>query len=168
MVGFTGSRNLSPVYGALVAAVVSHYAAAGHSLAVGCAAGADQLVRQVAPHAQVFQAAAYAGLPVARLAQRSAAMVRAVQQAGPGSLLVGFAGSPCPPACRPRSSFQGHGSGTWGTLALAVGVGLPVVVWWCQPGPAALPAGWGSWSPLVIQNQLGFCFSPAGAQSGLL
>jgi hypothetical protein len=167
MVGFTGSRTLTPAYAALVAAVVAHYAAAGQPLAVGCAAGADNFVRQVAPHAQVFQAAAYAGPPVARLARRSAAMVRAVQQS-PAGLLVGFAGSPCPPACRPRSSFQGHGSGTWGTLALAVGVGLPVVLFWCQPGPAALPAGWGSWSPVFVAGLLAWQLGPAGQQPSLI
>lgn len=91
----------------------------------------------------------------ARLAGRSAALVFAVATSGPGACLVAFVRDPCPPHLRPTASasaaFSGHGSGSWGSLALAAGLGLPVVVFPLHPsgyGPA-LPILWpGSWSPI--------------------
>jgi len=156
MVGFTGSRSLPVQYAALVGHIAAHYAAAG-SVATGCAAGADQYVRQAVPGCQVFAVSTQPATapPRARFAMRSAAMVRAVQLSASPVGLIGFTGSPCPPACKPGGSFAGHGSGTWGTLALAAGLGLPVVVFWCSPHPPALPA-WGTWPAVVIAGQLGW------------
>ena len=89
---------------------------------------------------------------VGRLAGRSAALVSAVAaSSGPGCGLVAFVSSKCPPHLRPSRSpavaFSGHGSGSWGSLALAVGLSLPVVVFPFDPfgygaGPA-LPSSWG-------------------------
>ena len=80
-------------------------------------------------------------------------MVRACQVAG--GQVVGFPAGPCPPACKPRRSFQGGGSGTWGTLALAAGLGLPVVVFWGGSGPVQLPP-WGHWQAVFVAGQLGW------------
>jgi hypothetical protein len=69
-----------------------------------------------------------------RLASRSAALVSAVASSGSGAGLVGFVSSPCPPALIPSPlparcfSGRGPGSGSWGSLALAAGLRLPVVV----------------------------------------
>ena len=81
-------------------------------------------------------------------------MVRAVQQSGGRAGVVGFVSSPCP--VHPRSGkrlvpsrssvrcFGGFGSGTWSTLAFAVALGLPVVVFACGVSHrVALPSHWG-------------------------
>lgn len=99
---------------------------------------------------------------VARLASRSAALVSAVASSAGSSAvaasgLVGFVSSPCPPTLvpspSPSAAFSGHSSGSWGSLALAAGLGLPVVVFPFPPsgygrGPE-LPRFWpGSWAPV--------------------
>jgi hypothetical protein len=88
------------------------------------------------------------GVPLmGRLAQRSAAMVRAVASAGGGGGVVGFPAGACPAGCVPAAAWRSSGSGTWSTLALAAGLGLPVVVFPAGWSPGALPA-WpgGSWA----------------------
>lgn len=79
-------------------------------------------------------------------------MLAAAVAGGPGSGLVAFPGAPCPAVCRPVAGplavgrVSGGGSGTWLTVALAVGAGLPVVLF--LPAGVAAPA-WpgGSWLP---------------------
>jgi len=82
-----------------------------------------------------------------RLASRSAALVSAVAASGAGRGFVGFVSSPCPaglgPSASPSACFSGSGSGSWGSLALAAGLGLPVVVF--PLAGSALPSSWGSW-----------------------
>ena len=93
-----------------------------------------------------------------RLASRSAALVSAIAASGAGRGFVGFVTSPCPaglgPSPSPSVCFSGSGSGSWASLALASGLGLPVVVFpvgaLASAGPVgALPASWGSWTPLA-------------------
>ena len=92
-----------------------------------------------------------------RLANRSATLVSAAASSGPGSGLVGFVSSACPPTLVPSPSpsvaFSGHSSGSWGSLALAAGLGLPVVVFPVSPSGygrgSELPRFWpGSWAPV--------------------
>ncbi len=167
MVGFTGSRHLSRSFFPLVARVVSGHQ--GHPLAVGCAAGADLAVRIAAPGARVFRASAF-GSGRQSFARRSAALVQAVA-ASPSPLLVGFVSSPCPagivPSSSPSRCFCGGGSGSWATLALAAGLGVPVVVFWCGSGPLALPAGWGSWLAASASQAGGWRLSPRAVQPSL-
>jgi hypothetical protein len=153
MVGFTGSRSLPSQFAPLVGSVV---AAVSGPVAVGCAAGADALVRSAAgARAQVFHASAFAqpGAPrAAALVARSVALVRAVA-ASPSPALVGFVSSACPaglsPSASPSACFSGSGSGTWATLALAAGLGLPVFASLCGVSASALPSWWaGSWQPV--------------------
>jgi hypothetical protein len=147
VVGFSGSRRLAPAFAPLVAGVVASVLAAGRSVAVGCAAGADAFVRSAAPGALVFSAAAF-GSGRSAFAARSVALVRAVAAGGPGSGFVVFPGAPCPaglsPSARSSACFCGSGSGSWASAAFAVGLGLPLVVFPC--GFSALPA-WGRWVP---------------------
>jgi len=160
LVGFCGSRSLPASWAGLVSSVVASVLGSGRRVAVGCARGADQLVRSAAPGALVFSAsavAASAGLPAgsrASFARRSASLVSAVAASGPGAGFVGFVSSPCQASVRPSSSpgacFCGGGSGSWASLALAAGLGLPVVVFWCVPAgapvPQVAPPSWGgSW-----------------------
>ncbi|MEI2781267.1 MAG: hypothetical protein V9H25_08375 [Candidatus Competibacter sp.] len=147
VVGFSGSRRLSPAFAPLVAGVVASALARGRSVAVGCAAGADSFVRAAAPGALVFSAAAF-GAGRGAFAARSVALVRAVAAGGPGSGFVVFPSAPCPaglsPSARSSACFCGSGSGSWASAAFAVGLGLPLVVFPC--GFSALPA-WGRWAP---------------------
>jgi hypothetical protein len=132
--------------------------AAGRGVAVGCAPGADLLVRSAAgPAASVFSVAAL-GLSSAGcggFAARSVALVRAVAASGPGAGLVVFVSRPCPSGLLPCSApFSGLGSGSWASAALAAWLGLPVVVFWCGgslpfSAAAALPLSWGCWSPVA-------------------
>jgi len=134
LVGFSGSRAPSAQLSAACSAVLGVLPPI--SVAVGCAPGIDQLVRAAFPQARVFRAtSAHPGA----LAARSAHMVRQVAAAG-GCLLV-FPSGPCPGAVRVSSSFMGHGSGSWGSCALALGLGVPVLV--CAMVP---PATWQAWA----------------------
>lgn len=166
LVGFTGSRSLPASFGPLVSGVVSSVLAGGRLPAVGCAAGADLLVRSACPGAVVFWASSpvwsrqTALVPAARLSSRSVALVRAVAASGSGAGFVGFVSSACPAGLVPSSSssacFSGSGSGSWASLALAAGLGLPVVVFPFAGSAAWLPLSWGEWVPAA----------PSGAWAG--
>lgn len=145
VVGFSGGRRLSPAFRPRVSGVVSSVLAAGRSVAVGCAAGADSFVRAAAPGALVFPVS---GSSRSAFAARSVALVRAVAAGGPGSGLVVFPAAPCPAGLLPSASasacFCGLGSGSWASAAFAAGLGLPLVVFPC--GFSGLPP-WGVWVP---------------------
>lgn len=142
VVGFCGSRSLSGVWFDLAGRVASSFASSGASVVVGCALGCDLAVRSAVPSASVFSLA-FRGRGA--FASRSSAVVRASS-----SGLVGFVSSPCPVGLLPSPSasrcFSGFGSGSWASLAFAVGLGRPVVVFCCSSVPFALPSwGCGSW-----------------------
>lgn len=148
-----------------VGSVVASVAASGLGVAVGCASGADALVRSAAPGARVFRAAAF-GCGRAALVRRSVALVRAVSVSGRGARFFGFVVGPCPrsvsPSALSSACFCGGGSGSWASLAFAVGLGLPVVVFWCGSGAPVLPSWWGgAWSPVSVGGVSGFQFVPA-------
>lgn len=148
LVGFCGSRLLCSAHAPLVRAVVASVMRSERGVAVGCASGADRLVRVAAPDARVFRASAF-GDGRASFARRSAAMVAALLASGAGCGLVAFVSSACPAALSPSSSpsacFAGFGSGSWASVALAVGLGVPVVVFPCGGSSAWLPSWSGSW-----------------------
>lgn len=164
IVGFCGSRGLGAEASDYVGGVASAAAASGRAVVVGCAAGADEYVRRAVPGAVVFRASAF-GSGVRGLVARSAAMVRVVAGGGLGSGLVAFADVPCPsgvlPAASSAACFNGGGSGTWATVALAVGLGVPVIV---VPGRHAVLPTWpgGQWQPVKGDGPLrkGFRFTP--------
>jgi hypothetical protein len=133
-VGFSGSRSVvSPALAPACAGVPS-----GVPVLVGCAAGVDQAVRAVFPSARLFSVA---GGGRGAFAARSVAFVRAL--AGAGGVLLSFPSGPCPAGLLPSSSsaraFCGSGSGSWASLAFAVGVGLPCFVF----APFGVPPAWG-------------------------
>jgi hypothetical protein len=155
-VGFSGSRHLS---GAGLAALSSLFplVPSGCHVVVGCASGADLVVRlhwvQASPTAFasggrlcVFAVESGRwGSGRSAFARRSAAVVAAVPA---GGLLVVVPGSVSPPpGVVPCRSFRGGGSGSWGSAALALGNGRRVLLWL----PAgALPPAWAgvSWSSI--------------------
>lgn len=99
------------------------------AVAVGCASGVDFLVRSAFPSASVFRVGSFAvGGRVSRssFALRSSALVQWC--ASSGGLLVAFPLGACPSGVRVSSSFGGCGSGSWGSVALAVGLGASVLV----------------------------------------
>lgn len=152
LVGFCGFRRLPPAWGPLVSSVVSSVVAGGRQVAVGCAPGADALVRSAPAFpagAVVFRASSF-GRGRGAFAARSVALVRAVAASGPGRGLVSFPGRACPasviPSAASGSCFSGAGSGSWASCAFAAGLGVPVVVF--LPASVVVPP-WpgGVWSP---------------------
>ena len=152
LVGFCGSRSLPSAFSPLVSSCVSSIVASGRGVAVGCASGADAFVRGVCSSAVVFSVLSF-GSGRAAFARRSAAFVSAVVSSGAGCGLVGFVSSPCPaglfPSAYASCCFAGFGSGSWASVAFAVGLGVPVVVFPCVPAGVSpcsvLPLWSGSW-----------------------
>jgi hypothetical protein len=124
-VGFTGSRTLRhaqdatlpAAWSGLVEPVVLAVVGSGRGIAVGCAPGADALVRALAPGARVFAASDY-GTGRWAYAARSQALVRAVLASGPGAGLVGFVAVSGRHQAQPPLAQRGD------TLRLVVHVGF--------------------------------------------
>jgi len=80
-----------------------------------------------------------------------------------GGVLVSFPSSACPSGLLPSSSssraFCGLGSGSWASLAFAVGSGVPCWVF----APFGVPSGWG----FVAAGGGWFSFAPASVQCSL-
>lgn len=139
--GFSGSRKWgrSPAPLAAAAAAVP----GGASVFVGCATGVDGFFRLAFPSAEVFSVASGQwGSGRGAFAARSIACVRAVAAAS--GLWVSFPNSECPvgllPSASSQACFCGSGSGSWASLAYALGSGVPSLVFL---GLLSMPAGWG-------------------------
>lgn len=154
-VGFSGSRSPS---GLIPAAVISAAVAAVPSsvpVSVGCQRGVDAFVRAACDRARVFQAIDF-GSGRGAYAARSVACVRSIAIAG--GLWVAFPVAACPDGLMPSSSssrcFSGTGSGTWASLAFAVGLGVRSLLWLprgISPPPwgfEELGGGWYFFSPV--------------------
>jgi hypothetical protein len=146
LVGFGGSRLLGSAWAGLVGRVVVAVARAGRGVAVCSGAGASAFVRSAFPSAVVFSPL-FSGRSA--LPARASACVRSCAATGSGSGWVAFVSGPCPVGIVPARSWRSGrpASGSWSEVALAVGLGLPVVVFWCAPGVPKLPAWGGSWVP---------------------
>lgn len=137
--GFSGSRSSVPSGCSVAAGLVP----GGSQVFVGCARGVDAFFRGVFPLAAVFSVASgqFGAVGRGAFAARSSACVRAVAAAG--GLWVAFPSSPCPVGLVPSASssrcFRGLGSGSWASLALALGLGVPCVVFL---GSLPCPCGW--------------------------
>ena len=127
--GFSGSRHSSSSASASAAAFLLSVASFSGSVGVGCASGVDSLVRSAFGSALVFSVSSFlVGGRVSRasFALRSSALVSWC--ASSSGLLVVFPSSACPAGVVPSASFRGFGSGSWGSAALAVGLGVPVLL----------------------------------------
>ena len=135
--GFSGSRSGVP---ASVLSSVVGLIPSDSQVFIGCARGVDSFFRSAFPSASVFQAADF-GRGRGAFAARSVAVVLAVAAAD--GLWVSFPASGCPAGLLPSASsskaFCGSGSGTWGSLAFALGNGVPCLVF----SPVGVPRGWG-------------------------
>jgi hypothetical protein len=110
------------------------------TILVGCARGVDAQVRAMYPDAVIFRAGQHGGNSYAeKLAFRSAAMVRGVYELR--GCLVAFPMKSCPSMVKPCTEWRfAGGSGTWGTIALAAGLGVPTIIW--LPLGIAAPFWW--------------------------
>lgn len=142
-VGFSGSRNPG---GAIPSGVICAAIAAvspSASVLVGCAKGVDAVVRSaLGSRCQVFSVSSGQwGSGRGAFAGRSTACVKAVAAAG--GLWVSFPCSACPVGLLPSGSsskcFSGSGSGTWASLAYALGSGVPCLVF--LPKSIVVPGG---------------------------
>ena len=133
----SGGRHL--VKGSASAVQLSiHFLPAQATISVGCASGVDSLVRFLVPasHLTIFQASAF-GYGRGSFARRSIACVQHV--ASLSGLWLSFPSQACPvglvPSSNSRRCFCGFGSGSWASLAFAVGLGVPCLVevtFWCS------------------------------------
>lgn len=144
--GLSGSRAPLPALVPVVQSVLASLPASA-SVFVGCAAGVDAVVRSSFPGASVVSVSSgQFGSGRSAFARRSAAVVSAVASAA--GLWVSFPSGACPAGVVPcRSWRSAGGSGSWGSLALAAGLGLPCLVFLpsCQPpawGFSSLGGGW--------------------------
>lgn len=147
-VAFSGSRACGSSASLSCSSFLPVLGGFSGSVAVGCASGVDSLVRSAFPLASVFSVSSFlVGGRVCRasFALRSSALVSFCSSRG--GLLVVFPLGACPVGVAVSSSFRGCGSGSWGSVALAVGLGCSVLV--VSPlvggvGSASCPApaGW--------------------------
>ncbi len=124
VVGFSGSRVVGSSAAFSCSAFVSAVSSFSGSVVVGCARGVDSSVRCGFPSAHVFKVQP----PFSRsaFAARSANLVRHV--VSNSGLLVAFPLGAAPSQLRVSSFFRGFGSGTWGSVALTLGLGGSVLV----------------------------------------
>lgn len=141
--GFSGSRSLSGASYKKCGQLASFFSGFGAVL-VGCASGADAAVRAAVPSAQVFKVSCRSR---GAYAARSVKFVKALFLSQ-SPVLVSFPGSGCPsglaPSAFPSRCFAGFGSGSWASLAFAVGLGIPIRVF--LPSGVQPPSSWGKWS----------------------
>jgi len=138
---FSGSRHAGSSAAAAASAFLPSVGSFSGSVGVGCARGVDQLVRSAFPSAVVFSVSSFlVGGRVARasFALRSAALVQWCASAS--GLLVVFPSAACPAGVTPSGSFRGFGSGSWGSAAFAVGLGVPVLLFVPSALGSAFPA----------------------------
>lgn len=140
-VGFSGSR-LAVSHPLVLASALSLVPVSARVF-VGCAHGLDSAVRSYFPHSVVYRASSF-GSGRGSFARRSIALVSALAaQASP--VFVSFPQVSCPAGLLPSSSssacFCGLGSGSWASLAFAVGCGVPCFLW--LPLLVSPPVGWG-------------------------
>ena len=148
-VGFSGSRSPSPAASAALAALLPSVPS-DVRVSVGCARGVDTVVRSAfarRPSLLVFSVASGRfGTGRSAFARRSSRCVLSVAASSRG-LLVALPSSPVPPAVvAPSRSFRGGSSGTWGSVAFALGRGRRVLLWLpsgCRP-PSWAGVSWSS------------------------
>jgi hypothetical protein len=148
-VGFSGSRSPSGAAAAALSALLP-LVPAGVRVSVGCARGVDGAVSSFfvgSSSLLVFSVASGRfGSGRSAFARRSSRCVLSVA-AGSRGLLVALPSAPvCPAGVRSSRSFFGAGSGSWGSVAFALGRGRRVLLW--LPS-GCLPPSWSgvSWSP---------------------
>ncbi|MEB3831808.1 hypothetical protein, partial [Phormidium sp. CCY1219] len=130
-VGFSGSRRSPDAIAADNISAAIAAVPADVPISVGCQRGVDAFVRAACARAKVFSVSDFNILGRGAYAARSIACVRSVKV--PDGLWISFPASDCPADLKPSSSssrcFSGKGSGTWASLAFAVGLGVESLLW---------------------------------------
>lgn len=166
VVGFSGSRVCSSDMADALDFIAGWVGCSPSEVYVGCAKGVDEWVRSVWPEARVFSVSDMGFAGRGAFAARSISFVDAIAAAGGVLVSVPALGSRPAAGLVPSSSssrcFSGGGSGSWGTLAYAIGRGVPCFVFL---GSSPAPVGWGllplaPWSGWV-------CFVPSAVQLSL-
>jgi hypothetical protein len=129
---YTGSRKLTYEQGMIIEKKLAQMA--GLSWHVGDASGVDTVVRRylesVGLPVKLYRAE---GKQPWQLAARSKRMVDGCAKLG-NATLIAFPNKPCPKGVKPSKNFNGHGSGTWGTIAYAKHLGLEIQICWLETG----------------------------------
>lgn len=166
VVGFSGARCSDEL--ALPFSEVARWVPSGARIFVGCASGIDGFARlQFGSRCRVFRVSSGEwGVGRGAFAGRSVAFVRALSVASGVLVSLPAPGSAPAAGLFPSSSssrcFSGGGSGSWASLAFAVGSGVPCLVWL---GSSPAPVGWGL-EP-VIGCPGWFSSAPAAVQLSL-
>jgi hypothetical protein len=158
-VGFSGSRSPSPGASAALSSLLP-LVPSGVRVSVGCARGVDSLCRSFFAGSSsllVFSVASgWFGSGRSAFARRSSRCVLSVAAGSAGVLVALPSAGVCPTCgqvlCR---SFFGAGSGSWGSVAFALGRGRRVLLWL----PAGcLPPSWSgvSWSSAGVMRSESF------------
>lgn len=117
-IAFSGSR-----FGSVkCASLLSGLSNFNGTIRVGCAKGVDSLVQHSFENAIIFKAKSHSKK---ELVIRSTNLVKSNGIAG--GLLIAFPCGAKPNKVSPSHTFYGGGSGTWGSIALAIGFGYPVI-----------------------------------------
>lgn len=180
----TGPRSISAEDYVYVQAVTREIISRGFRVYVGDATGVDaiawDLAQQESDRCQIglyerFCPRPDLGRSPAGLAERSTRMVKTAIRDADEVLCIGFPNKPCPASIVPARSWrsgENEGSGTWSTLALAVGHKIetwifslrPKSVWeqWSDLAPGSWPAKYGScvWKNFN-SNYCAWHFTPA-------
>lgn len=120
----TGPRAISADDEKLVRDVVRELIARGFAIYGGDAAGVDEVTwNEAGADRKLFQPLPELGRTPAGLAERSTRCVKEAlhDAAGDEIICIGFPNKPCPAGIVPARSWKSGGSGTWSTLALAIG-----------------------------------------------
>jgi hypothetical protein len=132
VIGVTGARKLTTEQIEQVRYEVWEIDRAGNEWHVGDAAGVDEVARHWVENGRV-EVYEIAGREKWHYAERSARMVKAI--AARGGELHAWINKPAPGLLKPAKNWKGaNGSGTWGTVAMARGLGLKVVAHWLEDG----------------------------------
>jgi hypothetical protein len=128
-IAVTGPRKLTPEQAKQAEQDLRHLLNTGapRQVHVGDAAGIDALVAYLATTHDLTTHYKNRNLPPrAQGAERSTRMVKAL--AATGGTLHAWPNKPAPAQLKPSSTWpkNAEGSGTWGTVALAVGLGVKV------------------------------------------
>ncbi|MFL9456029.1 MULTISPECIES: hypothetical protein [Nostocales] len=134
-ISFTGPRHLTEAQTELVETQLQQLIKTPADWHVGDAKGLDLFVRSFAysnhKHVNVYEVQ---GTKRWHFAERSKRMVDALAKptegiaSYPDSILYAYPNKECPAGCKPSKNPNGHGSGTWLTVAYAAYRGLEIKI----------------------------------------
>jgi hypothetical protein len=132
VIGVTGARKLTTEQEEQIKYELWELDHAGNEWHIGDAAGVDELARNwvVNGKLNIYEVN---GSEKWHYAERSTRMVKAIASAG--GTLHAWANKPAPQGLKPAKNWKtANGSGTWGTIALAKGLGVTVELHWLVDG----------------------------------